>query len=182
MGITDGVIQSRWLARRAAGWLAGQREVHRPLARPLDRDTMARLEPYFDARTLAPVRVREVPCIDPPWPLAMIDRVRELPLDFDYLWGITFVDTIVVATEPVSEEERIPNVFHECVHVAQYTHLGLVGFMRRYLEEWAASGYSYWAIGLERHAFELQQRFAAATAPFSVETEVISRLEVSVLA
>jgi hypothetical protein len=79
----------------------------------------ARLEPYFDARTLAPVRVREVPRIDPPWPLAMIDRVRGLPLDFDHLWGITFVDTIVVATDAVSEEEQIPNVFHECVHVVQ---------------------------------------------------------------
>ena len=178
MRVADGVVQSRWLARRAAAWIAGQREAHRPLARPLDKDTMARLEAYFDARTLAPVRVREVPRIDPPWPLAMIDRVRELPLDFDYLWGITFVDTIVVATTSVSEEEQIPNVFHECVHVAQYTRLGLVGFMRRYLEEWVASGYSYWAIGLERHAFELQKRFSAGAAPFSVEAEVISRLEV----
>ncbi len=178
MGVTDGVVQSRWLARRAAAWVARQRDAHRPFAQPLDGQMKARLEPYFDARTLAPVRVREVPRIDPPWPLAMIDRVRELPLDFDYLWGITFVDTILVATDAVSEEEQIPNVFHECVHVVQYTHLGLVGFMRRYLEEWVTSGYSYWSIGLERHAFDLQRRFSDGAAPFPVEAEVNARLAV----
>ncbi len=177
MGVADGVVQSRWLARRAAAWVAGQRDAHRPLARPLDSQTLARLEPYFDARTLAPVRVREVPRIDPPWPLAMIDRIRGLPLDFDYLWGITFVDTILVATERVSEDEQIPNVFHECVHVVQYAHLGLVEFMRRYLEQWVASGYSYWAIGLEHHAFDLQQRFSGGAIPVSVEAEVAARLE-----
>lgn len=177
MGVADRVVQSRWLARRTAAWIAGQRDAHRPLARPLDGQTMARLEPYFDRRTLAPVRVREIPRIDPPWPLAVIDRVGELPLDFDYLWGITFVDTILVATDLVSEEEQIPSVFHECVHVVQYTCLGLVGFMRRYLKEWVASGYSYRAIGLERHAFELQQRFCAGANPFSAEAEINARLE-----
>ena len=118
--------------------------------------------------------MRRVPRIDPPWPLDAFALVGHPVLDFERLWGLCFVDTIVLATEFVAPEAIEPNLFHECVHVAQYQEFGVVGFMRRYVGGWVDSGYRYAGIGLERQAFTLQHQFENGAPPCSVEAEVVT--------
>lgn len=63
-------------------------------------------------------------------------------------------------------------LFHELVHVVQYEKLGLTGFAAKYVTGFLTGGSSE-AIPLERNAYELDARFAAAPASvFSVENEV----------
>jgi hypothetical protein len=63
-------------------------------------------------------------------------------------------------------------LFHELVHVVQYTKLGLSAFAAKYVTGFLNGG-SYEAIPLEMNAYELDERFAEAPMNgFSVETEV----------
>jgi len=87
--------------------------------------------------------------------------------DIDRVAAVTFVDTIV------SHElftDRL--LFHELVHVVQYEKLGLADFAAQYVRGFLSGG-SYEAIPLERNAYQLTHRFAAAPMnPFSVNAEV----------
>jgi len=57
--------------------------------------------------------------------------------------------------------------------VVQHRVFGLKKFMRLYIQSWADGGFSYYAISLERQAFDLQARYQADPArPFSVRDEV----------
>ena len=174
--LRDRLLGSAWVADRAAAWVVAQRARHRPLAEPIGGEALERIAPYFGRRTLEPVRVRTVPRIDPPAPLAWAERAGRRVVDFDRLWGIALVDTVVLATDVAEPADRIPNLFHECVHVVQYLELGVRGFMRRYVAEWVAARYRYGEIGLEAHAFALQRRFVADAEPFEVDAEVAAWL------
>jgi hypothetical protein len=99
------------------------------------------------------------------------------PIDFDRNDGITFQDTVLI-----SQARTIPDpaalLFHELVHVVQYDVLGVDEFVRQYVRGYAAADFDYFAIPLERAAFECQQRFEAAPhAVFSVRDEVTRRLD-----
>ena len=64
------------------------------------------------------------------------------------------------------------SLFHELVHVVQYSQLGLHEFAAKYVTRFLTGG-SYEAIPLEMNAYELDARFASAPLNgFSVETEV----------
>jgi hypothetical protein len=99
---------------------------------------------------------------------------RPIPLDFTAMWGITFIDTIVLATTKVgvNSERLISLLFHECVHICQYQQLGLHAFMERYVLGWAQNGFQYKKIPLEEHAYYLQNKFETTAQPFSVEASV----------
>jgi hypothetical protein len=87
--------------------------------------------------------------------------------DFAHMAAITFVDTIV-------SHEQFTNelLFHELVHVVQYEKLGLADFSRKYVTGFLNGG-SYETIPVERNAYQLAARFAAAPMnPFSVEAMV----------
>ena len=173
------VLESGWLARRAVGWIDRQRRLHRPLAEPIPDVGLARLARFFQPETLEPIRVQRVSRVEPPTGFGLLGRLPPLALDFDRVYGITFVDTILVAEGLVPEAARPDCLFHECVHVAQYRLLGVEEFVRRYLTGWAAAGYRYDAIPLERQAYQLQRWFAAdPDRPFSVEAEVSQALGV----
>lgn len=136
-------------------------------------DACDRLAHFFDPATLEPVRVRRVTRVEPPAGLGYLGRLSPLALDFDRVYGITFIDTILVAQDLAPEAARVDCLFHECVHVAQYRLLGLGGFVRSYLAGWVGAGYRYDAIPLEREAYSLQRRFVSAPeAVFSVEAEI----------
>lgn len=164
------------LAGRAAAWVSRQRALHRPPARALDPDPRSRLAAWFSPATLDLVRLRTVPRLDPPSVLAALRRVGlSPPLEFERIWGITFVDTIVVVERvPPAEMETL--LFHECVHVAQYRLLGVRGFLDRYVRGWLGAGRRYRGIPLEADAYELAARYAAGEGPFPVEPEVARRL------
>lgn len=164
------------LAARALAWVEGQRALHRETADPLGHELRRDLEPWFEGATLAEVRIRIVDAIDPPR-LAWLARRLGFgtPLDPKRLWGITFVDTVVIA-ERVPRGSRPSLLFHECVHVAQYRLLGARGFLEAYLHGWLEGGREYRAIPLEIDAYALQRRFVEGREPMSVEAEVARRL------
>ncbi len=59
----------------------------------------------------------------------------------------------------------------------QYRLLGIGGFIHSYVTGWAAAGFVYEAIPLEREAFDLQHRFEREPqSPFCVRTLVSRRL------
>jgi hypothetical protein len=172
MRLAASIVGSRWLVARGAAWVERRRRDHRPFAEPLAPDLMRAFGPYFESETLEATRVHRVPRIDPPWPAALAGRLRPLALDFGHVWGITYIDTLVLAADILDESQWEECLFHECVHVAQYRLHGLTGFVAKYVRGWAEAGWSYQGIGLEREAYALQGRFADGDR-FRVEDELV---------
>ncbi len=164
-------VSSTWVVARGLAWIHRRRELHRPLGQPLAADALAALSPYFQPDLLEAIRVHRVPRIRPPWPVGLLARLGRAPIDFAHVWGITYLDTIVLAMSLVEGRRETECLFHECVHAAQVRLLGPVGFVRRYIEEWTAAGWRYRGIGLEREAYALQHRFEAGEV-FRVEAEL----------
>lgn len=171
MRLPAGAVTSGWAVARGVAWIHRRRELHRPLGLPLAGGALEALTAYFQPDLLEAIRVHRVPRIRPPWPVGLLERLGRAPIDFGHVWGITYLDTIVLATSLVEEGQETACVFHECVHAAQARQLGAAGFVRRYVEEWAAAGWRYRGIGLEREAYALQKRFQAGEA-FLVEEEL----------
>ena len=171
MRLPGRAVTSAWAVARGVAWIHRRRELHRPLGQPLPGGALEALAPYFGPDLLEAIRVHRVPRIRPPWPVSLLDRLGRAPLDFGHVWGITYLDTIVLATSLVDERRETACLFHECVHAAQVRLLGPAGFVRRYVEEWVLAGWRYRGIGLEREAYTLQRRFEAGEA-FLVEAEL----------
>ena len=168
-----------YLIENGECWVREQRARHRPEARPLHAQTQAALAPFFDADVLRDVRFRSVPIIEnPDFYDALIAAGQPVPMDFTSARGITYDDTVLLS----AGDGTLPGppsglLFHELVHVVQYRLLGIGGFVRRYLTGWAAAGFVYEAIPLEREAFDLQHRFEQAPrTPFRVREVVAARL------
>ena len=130
------------------------------------------MQPFFPASWLDSTRVVVLSgqrVMNPPFYGDLIKMGFDpitLP-DFKRMNAITFLDTVV---SHASFTERL--LFHELVHVVQYEKLGLPKFTAKYVRGFLSGG-SYESIPLERNAYELDARFAAAPAkPFSVEAEV----------
>jgi hypothetical protein len=93
-------------------------------------------------------------------------------IDFSASDGITFQDTMLLTTAALAGTDAsvMALVFHELVHVVQYTVLGVDGFVRQYVEGLALGGFDYFAIPLEIVAFALQARYMVnPQTGFSVE-------------
>jgi hypothetical protein len=137
-----------------------------------------RLEAFFEPGVLRQARFRSVPMIENP-PFLGAAAALGIPqtIDFTAMSGITFVDTVAVS-EARPPEEPLSLIFHELVHVVQYEVLGVAEFMRQYVLGFAAAGFSYDGIPLERMAFDLQGRFAVQPPEmaFSVRREVLAQL------
>jgi hypothetical protein len=158
-----------------AQWIHRQRDKFRNDGRSLQSEERNRLSPYFAEDTLDAVRVAFVHAIENPDFYQQVQEMGQpIPLDFSAMWGITFVDTIVVATSKVdiNPDFWTPLLFHECVHVCQYHQLGLRSFVERYVSGWAERCFKYRNIPLEGHAYSLQYQFETDDHPFSVEESV----------
>lgn len=159
-------------------WVTQQRELHRPAAIPLDALVKGKLKPFFEDAILNEARFKEVAAIENPGFYAEIEASGQpIPLDFTAMHGITFIDTVLLSTR--FGQVSFPSLlFHELVHVVQYRILGVAEFVDRYVRGWAANGFAYEAIPLERDAYELQHRYEASPAqPFSVREKVEQRLK-----
>ncbi len=171
MNVADALA---WLIAEAQEWIRTQRGIHRPLAVPLPAAARAALEPFFGEELVARAQFRTVPIIEGP-PFMVQASALGIPqtIDFAEMAGITFDDTILV-----SQGRPVPNamalVFHELVHVIQYEILGVDEFIRQYVSGFAAGNFDYYAIPLERMAYELQARFEILPpgASFPVRDEV----------
>jgi len=157
-------------------WITEQEASLRVIAFPLTSELHERLAPFF-GDTLADARISSVPMSSPAWYSDLLGRgvdQRDL-LDFSNLVAITF--NTAVNLLPDAPEPTMGLLFHEFVHVLQYRLLGVQEFARRYVDVWlAGKGFldrpdlRYVSIPLERQAYDLQARFAAAPdSAFSVE-------------
>jgi len=158
-------------------WVRSQRKKHRCAenARSLTDRESAVLLPFFTDEILRKVRVTEVSSFPSPWFYPLLRRFGiETPLDIAHAGAITFDDTIVIVRDVrQSSRDWYALLFHEVVHVVQYTFLGLDGFIDRYLRGLVAVGMDYYQNPFEREAYTLQNRFQSAPhVPFSVEAEV----------
>jgi hypothetical protein len=168
-----------YLMAQASGWVRAERELHRQRGRPLPARDFQALSGFLPSDLLAMVRVAEVPRITNPPFYADLQRAGiPMPLDFSVMAGITFEDVIVISrAASIPPQEWLPLLFHELVHVIQYSMLGVERFAREYIAGWAANGLRYEAIPLERDAYELDARYRQApTQYFDVHREVKHRL------
>jgi len=166
------VAQIAWVVLQVAAYIERQRRSFLRGAAPLSQNQMAVMASFFPESTLNSARIvmlRGIRVGNPPFYEELVQMGFEagsLP-DFAHMAAITFVDTIV-SHEPFINEL----LFHELVHVVQYQKLGLADFAAKYVRGFLGGG-SYEAVPLEKNAYELDARFAAAPAkPFSVEAEV----------
>lgn len=153
-----------FLMARAPAWIEAERSAHRPMARALASDEVDALRAFMPPSVLVNVRLASVHVIQNPPFYADLERAGvEVPLDFRQMTGITFMDTILVAEPaPIPPSEWLPLLFHELVHVLQYQESGLERFVQLYVLGWAAGGFRYENIPLERDAYELDERFRSA--------------------
>lgn len=167
---TDELIA--YLIAEGCAWVQVQRDILRPTADQLSVDLKEQYSAYFQPETLKMIRYRLVDEIEnPDFYADLSDRGVDIPLDFRKMDGIAFVDTIAIANRNHHESDWARLLFHESVHVAQYQHLGSAEFMTQYVHGWAENGFDYFAIPLERQAYELDRRFAQGQV-FSVEQAV----------
>ena len=118
---------------------------------------------FFEEALLSGVRIHRLERgTEPAW-----FRVRRFA-------GITLDDTVVLSPRaPAMGPAWSRLLFHELVHVVQFSLLGLDDFASRYLGDWARHGFRYTRIPLESHVRALEERYAASpTTRFSVEAEV----------
>lgn len=159
------------LSSWVAAYITEQRGHFAPSARPVAPEHKRLLGPFFPADILDQVRVIRGRGSEPSfYPKLKAIGIRNAPR-FSQMAGITFQD-VVVHVEPLTEAL----LFHELVHTVQYEHLGLQGFVERYVRGFLTGG-SYEEIPLEKQAYELEARFAEnRDERFSVEADVKQRM------
>jgi hypothetical protein len=162
-------------------WVAHQRTAFRPLGQELSANQLAEFVRYFHRTLLTKVRIVTVPAIENP---AFLEQYRPIfaqasapVLDFSRMWGITFVDTVLIVEDAI-RDNLDSLVFHELVHVVQYDILGLDKFVELFITGWVNQGFNYAAIPLEMDAYELQYKYEGdPEVGFDVQEEVSRRLE-----
>lgn len=168
----------RFLCQNGLHWVTAQREAHRPDARPLTEGEKAQLAGFFDEASLDTVRINTSPAIEGPEFLSILRQEGGVvPIDFRFMVGITFVDTVVIRQSVTPHGPGwMSLLFHEMVHVVQCGILGTKRFVEQYVKGWAANGFDYYAIPMERQAYELQARYEACRDDvFSVKQEIRRR-------
>ena len=126
------------------------------------------MTPYFSAELLSEVRVIErdpLPIPNPPF-TRLIQRLGFDYPDLSLTAAITF-GNLIATRAPMSPSL----LFHELVHVVQYSQLGIPAFARHYVHG-LLTHRAYERIPLEAHAFHLEARFEFDRQPFNVEAEV----------
>ena len=163
------------LTKAVEDYILHSREKYLPRAAPLKADQVTLLQPFFPVENLQRARLLQLEGTriqDPPfYTMARIMGINNLP-SFSDVAAVTFVDVIV------SHESFTPALlFHEMVHVAQYTQLGTGEFSSLYVNGFIKGG-SYDEIPLEKNARELESRFSGGDhEAFSVDREVRSWID-----
>lgn len=89
-------------------------------------------------------------------PKELLEEISLGGLFEQQLAGLTLGDTYYLLP---SAADNLRIHFHELVHVAQWQHLGVEGFLTRYINELKSYGYD--EMPLERMAYELDARYVA---------------------
>jgi hypothetical protein len=158
------------LSKAVEDYILHSREKYFARGAPMTSQQLALLQPFFSAEDLQRVRILVLEGTriqDPPfYSMARIMGIKNLP-SFSDVAAVTFVDVIV------SHEVFTPELlFHEMVHVEQYSQMGTSKFASLYVNGFIRGG-SYEEIPLEKNAYELVSRFRAKRQQiFSVADEV----------
>lgn len=150
--------------RGSQHWVSSARAAYRETASALTADVVGVFRFYFPDRLLADARLVFVPEIpNPPFYAALAGQGLPPPLDFSRMTGLTLGDSILISKRflPASAHELVSVLFHEMVHVTQYSVLSVDDFISEYVRGWAANGRLYEAIPLEVQAYALQERFVS---------------------
>ncbi len=164
----DGEIET--IIREVAAFIRGGREQYGEFSVRLGREQHATMAPFFPERTLAGVRIVTVDpgfVANPEFYYRAKNRGFDLMPDFSHLGEITYQDLIVFQTEPTDR-----TLFHALVHIVQHDVLGIERFTELYIRSFIRRRIHV-LVPLEKHAYELDQRFTAnPVETFSVEAEV----------
>jgi len=158
------------LASMVEDYVTGSRKKYAPQAVPLSDAQRSAMQPFFSAPILDSARlcVLHGTRVSNPsmYAMAKMMGIRNLP-DFAAVAAITFVDVIV------SHEEVTDSLlFHELVHVVQYSQMDMKEFAARFVNGFIQGG-SYQEIPLEKMAYMLERRFSQnVSQAFSVDDEV----------
>jgi len=153
-------------------WVRSQREALRPSSEELNAELRNRYSSYFSPSILDAARLCFAETIpNPTFYATLEERGIPIPLDFNQMGGITYDDTILVTEQSSKTEFFVPLVFHELIHVVQYSRLGVDEFMEQYVHGWAGNSFDYYSIPLEKEAYILQERFSNREI-FKVEDEL----------
>lgn len=158
------------LANMVEDYVTSSRKKYASQAVPLTDEQRTAMQPYFSADILDRARlcVLKSSRVSNPsmYTMAKMMGIRNLP-DFADMVAITFVDVIVS-----HQEFTDALLFHELVHVVQFSQMDLKEFATRFINGFIQGG-SYEEIPLEKMAHELESRFSLNTAEtFSVDDEV----------
>lgn len=173
------------LSFSGAAWVRLRARQLRRDARPLSPDERVALSPWFDEALLASARVAEADRVPPPLPRWLL-RGPLRRLDISWAAGMAFPGVVLVTPEPREAPSRrgtpqpartisLGLLFHELVHIAQYTELGTRGFIHAYIGGWLRAGCRYRDIPLEVEAYHLTDRFEAGER-FDVVAHVRARV------
>lgn len=145
-----------------------QRDGYFPLAQSLSAEWKRRLEGLFLPATLNSVRTAELNGQRTPPPpfyaeakalgLANLPEVTHMP-------SLTFVDVVVF-----NDRMEARALFHGLVHAVQFEILGLERYAELFVRGFLKKS-SHFNVPLEKHAIELESKFASGQA-FSVEEQV----------
>jgi hypothetical protein len=160
------------LVGEAAAWVRQQREKFRPSAIALTVDQSAALQPFFPSDILTSLRVLDISKTGEtiPYP-PFYERVRaggsRVVPDAKHMTAMPFVDVAVFNREPT-----LRTLFHNLVHVAQFSALGVEAVMESYFHVLNESG--LWMVApVEEQAYQLDGRYTKdPTAVFSVADEI----------
>jgi hypothetical protein len=158
------------LANMVEDYITSSRKKYAPQAIPLTDAQRSAMQPFFSAAVLDSARLcilRDTRVSNPSmYAMAKMMGIRNLP-DFADMAAITFVDVIVCY-----EECTDALLFHELVHMVQYSQMDLKEFATRFINGFVQGG-SYEEIPLEKQAHALKARFSQNAAEvFSVNDEV----------
>lgn len=145
------------LTRAVEDYILQGRNKYLSRASLLDSEQMTTLAPFFPADDLRRVKtlVLDGERVEDPqfYSMARMMGIRNLP-SFADVAAVTFVDVIVS-----HESFTLPLLFHEMVHVVQYSLMGSKRFAELYVGGFIRGG-SYEEIPLEKNAYQLESRFS----------------------
>jgi hypothetical protein len=160
------------LIAETLAWLQQQREKHYALSEPLSEPIKEKLRPFFPAEILDRAKIRDLSRTGEtiPYP-PFYDRVRaggaRVVPDAAHMTAIPFIDVALFNRQPT-----LRTVFHNLVHVTQFSIVGLERVMKGYFKALNDSGL-WMVVPFEEQAYKLDARFTKDPSDqFSVEAEI----------